>query len=63
MKYREVARSIEEKLPGGVPRTGKERTCWAVLDGSRVLRVTCPCVHGRNTARNETTSSGSSPAS
>jgi len=47
MKYREVTRSIESKVPGGRPRAGKENNCWALLDGRRVLRVTYPSIHGR----------------
>ena len=47
MKYREVTRSIEAKVPGGETRAGRERNCWAHLDGNRVLRVTYPSVHGR----------------
>jgi hypothetical protein len=47
VKYREVVRSIERKVPGGEPRVGRERNCWPMLDGHRVLRVTYPSIHGR----------------
>jgi len=47
MKYREVVRSIERKVPGGQPRVGREHNCWAMLDGNRVLRVTYPSIHTR----------------
>lgn len=48
MKYREVTRAIEAKVPGGTPRAGRERNCWAILDGQHVLRVTYPSVHSRS---------------
>jgi hypothetical protein len=47
MKYREVTRAIENKVPGGEARRGKENNRWALLDGQRVLRVTFPSIHGR----------------
>jgi hypothetical protein len=47
VKYREVTRAIERKVPGGETRAGRERNCWAHLDGHRVLRVTYPSIHGR----------------
>ena len=48
MKYREVTRAIEAKVPGGRPRAGRENNCWALLDGQRVLRVTYPKVHAHS---------------
>ncbi len=44
-KPRDATRAIENKLPGAIQGTGKERNCWAVLDGRKVLRVTYPKVH------------------
>lgn len=45
MKYREVTRAIEEKVPGA--STGShERNRWAILEGRKILRVTYPKVHG-----------------
>jgi hypothetical protein len=48
VKYREVTRAIEAKVPGGSPRVGKEKSSWALLDGQRVLRVTYPKVHAHS---------------
>ena len=47
MKHREVVRAIDNKVPGGRMRAGRENDRWALLDGRRVLRVTYPSIHGR----------------
>ncbi len=45
MKYGEVKRAVEHKMPGDVARCTKESNRWAELDGRRLLRVTMPKRH------------------
>lgn len=51
MKYRELTRAIEGKVPGTAPSGGHERNKWALIDGRKILRVTFPKVHGGDVAR------------